>query len=91
MTLNPRLHGAILKTGLQLFGRFAKVFHQVWHEVIGTLFVVLGLAAIPSTIRVWRTGDARMRAILATIFIALMFYYGVTSFLHARRVGRRKA
>ena len=87
----PRVQGAILKTGLQLFGRLAKLLHQLWHEVTGTLFLVLGLAAIPSTIRVWRVADMRSRAVVATLFIVMMFYFGMTSFLHAKRVSRRKS
>jgi hypothetical protein len=91
MTIPPRLTGAIVKTGFQLFGRFAKVFHQVWHEVTGTLFLVLGIALIPSTIRVWRMSDMRPRAVVATLFILMMLYFGATSFLHAKRVSRRKS
>jgi glycerol uptake facilitator-like aquaporin len=89
--LSSRLKAAAFKTGLQMFGRLAKVLHQLWHEVIGTFFLLLGVAAIPSTIREWRVSDTRLRAIFATIFIALMLYYGVTSFLRAKRVSRRNS
>ena len=91
MLFPSTLKGAVLKTGLQLFGRLAKVLHQLWHEVTGTLFLVLGIAAIPSTIREWRVSDTRLRAVFATIFIAMMLYFGTTSFMRAKRVGGGKS
>ena len=82
------LQKAAWKTGLQLFSRLLTLLHQLWHEVTGSLFLLLGLLAIPSTIKAWRTPDMHSRAVLATLFIILMLYFGVTSFLRARRVSK---
>jgi hypothetical protein len=90
MMISPRVQGAILKSGLQFAGRLGKILHQLWHEVTGTLFLVLGLSLIPSTIRLWRMPDVRSRAVAATMFIVLMLYFGSTSFLRAKRVHKGK-
>ena len=89
--ISPRVQGAIIKTGFQLFQRLAKLGRQLWHEVVGTLFLVIGLFMIPSTIRVWRMPDMRSRAIGATIFIIVLLYYGTTSFHRAKKVSRGKS
>ena len=82
------LQKAAWKTGLQLFSRLLTLLHQLWHEVTGSLFIVLGVGAIPSTIKAWRAPDMRSRAVIATLFIILMLYFGVTSFIRARRVAK---
>ncbi len=64
----------------------------LWNEVIGFVFLVLAVWAIPSATRNFRnfTGDAEsfFRILLTCLFIVIMLYFGVTSFLRARRIGR---
>ncbi len=83
------LQRAALKTGMQLFSRLLTVLHQLWHEVTGSLFIILGLAAIPSTIKEWRVAESHTRAVFGTIFIILMLYFGVTSFMRAKKVSKQ--
>ena len=64
----------------------------LWNEIIGFIFVVLAIWATPSTYRTLREfdGDAEsfFRAILSLSFAAMMAYFGVSSFLRARRISR---
>ena len=64
----------------------------LWNEVIGFVFLALGGWALLSGIHTVREykGDAEsiFRITLAAIFVALMLWFGVTSFLRARRISR---
>ena len=70
------------------FSRLVHVLHQLWHEIVGTLFLALGAAAIPAVIREWR-GESKTRAALTIIFLVTMVYFGITSFVRARKVASR--
>ncbi len=64
----------------------------LWNEVIGFVFLALAGWALISGIRTIREykGDAEsiFRITLAAIFVALMLWFGITSFLRARRISR---
>ena len=64
----------------------------LWNEIIGFVFVVLAAWAAPSAIRNVRefAGDAGsfFRVILSIGFSAVMAYFGIASFLRARRISR---
>ncbi len=64
----------------------------LWHEIIGFLFVVLAVWAVPSGIRSVREfdGDAEsfFRILLIGLFVTIMGGYGISSFLRARRISR---
>ena len=66
--------------------------HALWNQVIGFIFIVLALWATPSAIRYVREfdGDAGdvFRIGLAIGFTALMMYFGIASFLRARKISR---
>jgi hypothetical protein len=66
--------------------------HVLWNQVIGFLFVVLGLLPIPSAIRGVRNyqgdGESFVRVALSVTFAALMLYYGISSFFRARKISR---
>lgn len=70
-----------------------KPIRVLWNEVIGFVFIALAVWAIPSTYRHVRdfSGDAEslFRVLLSGIFAALMLWFGVTSFLRARRLSRQ--
>ena len=61
------------------------VARQVWHEVIGFLFLVLALFGASAILREWRSG-AGTRVLLALAFTLMMAYFGITSFRYARKV-----
>lgn len=67
-----------------------KPIRVLWNEMIGFVFLCLGLLPIPSAWRAYQelaTGtDALFRFFLTACFSAVMLYFGVTSFLRARRI-----
>ena len=66
--------------------------HVLWNEIIGFLFLVLAVMPIPSIVRNVREfeGDAGsfFRLILSFSFAGVMAYFGISSFLRARRISR---
>jgi hypothetical protein len=64
----------------------------LWNEIIGFLFLVLAAAGLPSVIRSVRELDTPQaslgRLFLGGLFLLVMGYFGVTSFLRARRISR---
>ena len=66
--------------------------HALWNQMIGFVFIVLAVLPVPSTIRNVREfdgdADSFFRVALSVIFVALMAYFGITSFLRARKISR---
>ena len=66
----------------------------LWNEVIGFVFLALAVWAIPSSIRAYREyaekgdPDSLFRVVLAAIFAFLMIWFGLTSFLRARKISK---
>lgn len=66
----------------------------LWNEIVGFVFLVLAVWSAPSSFRAYQeyaqTGetDSLFRIILAGLFALLMGFFGVTSFLRARKISR---
>jgi hypothetical protein len=64
----------------------------LWHEVIGFIFIVLAIIFGSSAIRNYRMLQAEevsMLRLAASFFLPiLMAYFGITSFLRARKASR---
>jgi hypothetical protein len=66
----------------------------LWNEVIGFVFLALAVWAIPSSLRAYREynangdADSLFRVVLAALFAALMLWFGVGSFLRARKISK---
>ena len=64
----------------------------LWNELIGFVFIILAVWATPSAIRNIRSigepDGGLFRAALSLFFAALMAFFGITSFLRARRISR---
>ena len=64
----------------------------LWNEIIGFVFLCLAAWAVPSAIRNVRglqTEHGSMgRVVLSLAFFGLMTYFGISSFLRARRISR---
>lgn len=64
----------------------------LWNEMMGFVFLCLGVIPIPSALRAWQDfqsgSDGPFRLLLTCFFSAIMLYYGVTSFLKAKRISR---
>ena len=69
-----------------------KPIHTLWNEVIGFLFFALAVMAVPSAYRNIRHFDGEpksfFRVMLSGTFAVLMLWFGVSSFLRARRISR---
>jgi uncharacterized protein YacL len=64
----------------------------LWHEVIGFIFIVLAVMFGSSAIRNYRLLQSEeisiLRMIVSFFLPVLMAYFGITSFLRARRISR---
>jgi hypothetical protein len=69
-----------------------KPARTLWHEVIGFLFLSMAVLIAGSSIRVLRHFDGNpgdiMRLLMAGFCVLLLGYYGVSSFLRARKISR---
>jgi hypothetical protein len=66
--------------------------HVLWNEIIGLFFLVFAVAFGGAAIRGFRNlgkGGSMGLVILSACLALLMLYYGVTSFLKARKISRR--
>jgi hypothetical protein len=66
--------------------------HALWNEVIGFIFIVLAVWAAPSA---WRNirlvngnSESFFKAAISVGFALLMAYFGISSFLKARKISR---
>jgi hypothetical protein len=66
--------------------------HVLWNQVIGFLFVVLGLMPIPFAVRNVRdyqgNAESFLRVAFSVVFTVVMLCFGVSSFLRARKISR---
>jgi len=66
--------------------------HALWNEVIGFLFIVFAVVAAFYVIRAVRSfeGDIEglFRIVLPALFGLVMGYFGISSFLRARKISR---
>jgi hypothetical protein len=64
-----------------------KPIHALWNEVIGFIFLSLGTIFAFKTVRYGLDRDVP-RLLIGSLATLLMAWYGVTSFLKARRISR---
>ncbi|MCC7156863.1 MAG: hypothetical protein IT161_19955 [Bryobacterales bacterium] len=64
-----------------------KPIHSLWNEVIGFLFLVLGVLAIRPIWQAWREEDFTKLA-LSGFFSLVMISFGIHGFWKARRISR---
>ena len=66
--------------------------HALWNEVIGFLFIVFAVIAAFYVIRAVRNFDGDVESlvhiVLPALFGLVMGYFGVSSFLRARKISR---
>ena len=69
-----------------------KPMRVLWNEIIGFIFLALAVWTVPAAYRHVRDfngeGDSLFRLILSCLFALLMIYFGVTSFLKAKKISR---
>ena len=69
-----------------------KPLRILWNEMIGFVFLCLGIIPLFQAFRAYREFDAGRegpgRLVVILFFSAIMLYFGVTSFLRARKISR---
>jgi hypothetical protein len=68
------------------FHRFWRALKQLFLEVAGGLFAVLGLAWLNIALRSWSHDLAHWLMAAAVAFALLFFFFAVTSFRRARKL-----
>ena len=62
----------------------------IWNQAIGALFLVLATPALIKAIQLYRTLETdpqgSFRLTVALVFVAVMVFFGINSFLKARRI-----
>ena len=71
-----------------------KPLHVLWNEVVGFIFLLLAAWVVPSIVRGIRDfnpadSGSLFRIGLSIIWTLIMGYFGVTSFLRARKINRQ--
>ena len=59
---------------------------QVFHEVTGTVFLLMALSWSAAALRLWQHGSAKWMLIACGSFGLMMALFGLASFRAARRV-----
>ena len=71
-----------------------KPLHVLWNELIGFFFAILAISAAPAAWRYYRALEtdpkSPFRLLLTLAFGCTMAYFGIGSFLKARRIGRKQ-
>ena len=66
--------------------------HALWNEVIGFLFIIFTVVAAFYVVRAVRNFDGEIeglfRIVLPALFGLVMGYFGVSSFVRARKISR---
>jgi hypothetical protein len=85
---------AFYKGGSATLQSVGHVFHALWLEVTGFLFLVLAVIGGGATVREYHHyvagNTSRGRVVIAAVFTLLFLYFGVESFLRARRKSKRR-
>jgi len=84
---------AFYRGGSSFLGSVGHVIHALWLEVTGFLFLTLAVIGGGATVREYHrylAGTApRNRVVLGVLFTLLFLYFGLESFLRARRKSKR--
>lgn len=69
-----------------------KPLHILWNEVIGFFFFVFAVLPARALYRDWRafsqSGDNLGKLMMEAIWVLVMVYFGISSFLRARKISR---
>jgi hypothetical protein len=64
----------------------------MWNQIVGLLFLALGLGSISPVIRAYRTlqtdPSSMFQFVMSVLFGAVMLYFALSSFWRARKIDR---
>ena len=84
---------AFYRGGGSFFSSVGHVIHALWLEVTGFLFLVLSVVGVGATVREYHryraSTSTQVRVAIAAAFALLFLYFGMESFVRARRKGKR--
>ncbi len=70
----------------------ARPMRVLWNEIIGFIFIVLAISMTPGLLRAIREMESPQggpgRVAIAGGFLAMLLFFGVASFLRARKISR---
>ena len=62
--------------------------HILWNQVIGFLFLVLAGMGVSGVVRSWGKQGREPQLVISICFVGLMSWFGVSSFLKARKISK---
>jgi hypothetical protein len=82
-----RTAGAFLSGARATLASFSHIFHILWLEVTGFVFLVLGVIGAAAGVQEYhRAGQSNPNKIAAAAVFAVLFaYFGISSFWRARK------
>ncbi|MGH9529011.1 MAG: hypothetical protein ACRD2S_03730 [Terriglobales bacterium] len=88
-----RTFDAMLKGGRATAVHFGRIFHQLWLEVTGFVFLALSAIGALALVHEWTKYEAAKtnssRIVLAICFTAVFGWFGLTSFWRVRKKNER--
>jgi hypothetical protein len=86
------MFGVVKKFAVHVIPGVVKPLRILWNEMIGFVFLVLGVVFGLSAYRRFRESDGEFPSLLtlagAAIFVLILILYGVSSFWRARKISR---
>ena len=86
------MFGVAKKFAVHVIPGILKPLRVLWNEMIGFVFLVLGVVFGFSAYRRFRDSDGEISSLLAlvgaAIFVLILVLYGVSSFWRARKISR---
>ncbi len=75
---------AVMKAGKTITGHFGRVLRQLWLEVTGFVFLILGLIGASALVHEfvkYRAGQTTLSRVLTAVCFTLLFgWFGISSF-----------
>jgi hypothetical protein len=88
-----RTFDAMMKGGRATAGHFGRIFHQLWLEVTGFVFLALSAVGVFALVHEWAKYQAAQttfsRVVLAVCFTLMFAWFGFSSFWRVRKKARQ--
>jgi hypothetical protein len=90
---STRTFDAMMKGGRATAGHFGRIFHQLWLEVTGFVFLALSAVGVFALVHEWTKYKAEQttfsRVLLAICFTLMFAWFGFSSFWRVRKKTRQ--